>query len=218
MPVGRVHGLFRCLGYPWAVARALTGLCATTTRASVIASAPAAWRDRERYHFMHLPQGAPTSPALANLCAHRLDCRLRGLAGRLDAQYTRYADDLAFSGSDELDAEIGPFLRAVAAIVEDEGFALNEAKTRIMRRHRRQQVTGLVVNDHLNVPRRDYDRLKATLHNCLRHGPAAQNRDGHADFRAHLDGRVTWVETVNRRRGLKLRQMFEAINWSPAGP
>ncbi len=218
VPVGRVHGLFRCIGYPWPVARALTGLCTTATPASVIASAPTAWRDQERYRFMHLPQGAPTSPALANLCAHRLDCRLHGLAGRLEAQYTRYADDLAFSGGEALDADIGPFLRAISAIVEDEGFALNEAKTRIMRRHRRQQVTGLVVNDHLNLPRRDYDRLKAILHNCLRHAPAAQNRDAHTDFRAHLDGRVTWVETVNRRRGLKLRQMFEAIDWGPAGP
>ena len=213
VPLRRVHGLFRCAGYPWAVARALTGLCTTATPASILGSAPVEWIALEPHRFPHLPQGAPTSPALANLCAYRLDCRLRGLAGQWDAQYTRYADDLAFSGDDAFDADIGPFLRGVAAIVEDEGFVLNEKKTRIMRRHRRQQVTGLVVNDHLNVPRDEYDRLKATLHNCLRHGPAGQNRDGHGDFQSHLDGRVTWVETVNRRRGLKLRRMFDSIAW-----
>ncbi len=213
VPLRRVHGLFRCAGYPWAVARALTGLCTTATPSVMLDAGPVEWIARERHRFLHLPQGAPTSPALANLSAYRLDCRLKGLAGRWDAHYTRYADDLAFSGDDAFDADIGPFLRGVAAIVEDEGFILNQNKTRIMRRHRRQQVTGLVVNDHLNVPRNDYDRLKATLHNCLHHGPAGQNRDGHTDFQSHLDGRVTWVETVSRHRGLKLRQMFESIAW-----
>ena len=95
-----------------------------------------------------------------------------------------------------------------------EGFALNHDKTRIMRRGGCQRITGLVVNQHLNVPRADFDALKATLHNCLRHGPERQNRDGHADFRAHLDGRITWVENVNPRRGLRLRRMFENIQWS----
>ena len=213
VPLRRVHGLFRCAGYPWPVARALTGLCSTVTPASVLGAGPADWTGRDRHRFTHLPQGAPTSPALANLCAYRLDCRLSGLAGGMEAQYTRYADDLAFSGGEDLQSGIGPFLRGVATVVEDEGFALNPSKTRVMRRHRRQQVTGLVVNDHLNVPRDAYDRLKATLHNCLRHGPDGQNREGHIDFRAHLDGRVTWVETVNLRRGLKLRRMFESIDW-----
>ena len=213
VPLRRVHGLFRCAGYPWPVARALTGLCSTATPAGVLDGAPIDRIARERHRFAHLPQGAPTSPALANLCAYRLDCRLDGLARGLDAQYTRYADDLALSGGDGLAGAIGPVLRGIPAIVEDEGFALNPGKTRIMRRHGRQRVTGLVVNDHLNVPRDSYDRLKAILHNCLRHGPDGQNRDGHADFRAHLDGRVTWVETVNRRRGLRLRRMFESVDW-----
>ena len=100
-----------------------------------------------------------------------------------------------------------------SAICADEGFAVNRAKTRIMRQGDRQRVTGLTVNDHINVPRREYDRLKATLHNCARHGPANQNRDNHPDFRAHLDGRITWVENVNPPRGLKLRLLFMAVEW-----
>ncbi len=82
-----------------------------------------------------------------------------------------------------------------------------------MRRSVRQRVTGLVVNQHINVARESYDRLKATLHNCLRRGPADQNRAGHRSFRAHLDGRIAWVESVNPGRGQKLRAMFEAIVW-----
>lgn len=213
VPLRRVHGLFRCIGYPWPVARALTGLCSTLTPTAILEGARADRAARDRHRTSHLPQGAPTSPALANLCSYRLDCRLSGLAARLNARYTRYADDLAISGDEDLAGNLGPFLRGVAAIVQDEGFALNDRKTRIMRRNGRQYVTGLVVNQHLNVPRDVYDVLKATLHNCLRLGPASQNRGGHADFRAHLDGRVTWVETVNRRRGFRLRRMFEAIEW-----
>ena len=94
------------------------------------------------------------------------------------------------------------------------GFAINGSKTRLMRRARPQRVTGIVVNDHVNVPRRGYDDLKALLHNCCKHGPASQNRDRRTDFRAHLDGRVGWVEQVNPNRGAKLRTAFDAISWS----
>jgi RNA-directed DNA polymerase len=213
----RVHGIFRSLGFPWAVARLLTGLCSTTTPRAVFAAFDGRprpdWITQRRYRSPHLPQGAPTSPALANFCAFRLDCRLRGLAARLGARYTRYADDLAFSGDEAFARRHRTFLAAVARIVADEGFAVNGRKTRVMRRSTRQRITGLVVNQHVNVARDAYDRLKATLHNCLRDGPGEQNRDRHRDFRAHLDGRISWVESVNPPRGLRLRAMFEGIAW-----
>lgn len=215
--MSRVHGVFRSVGCPWSVARLLTGLCGTTTPATIFDGPPNTPPQdstaRERFGQSHLPQGAPTSPALANLCAWRLDCRLTGLARRMGARYTRYADDLTFSGDEDFARRLAWFLGMVAAIVKDEGFALNEPKTRVMRTCGRQRVTGLVVNQHVNVPRPYYDTLKATLHNCACHGPDGQNRDGHADFRSHLNGRVTWVENVNPRRGLKLRRVFETIPW-----
>jgi RNA-directed DNA polymerase len=217
VPVRAVHGLFRSLGYPWEVTRLLTGLCSTVTPAELFDALPAEQQPsretRDRFLQGHLPQGAPTSPALANLCVRRLDCRLDGLAQHLGAGYSRYGDDLAFSGDADFAARRGGFLKLATAICAEEGFAINRRKTRIMRRSDRQRVTGIVVNDHINVPRPEYDRLKAILHNCMRHGPAAQNRDDHSDFRAHLDGRVTWVENVNPHRGLKLRLLFERIDW-----
>ncbi len=217
VPMRSVHGLFRSLGYPWNVARYLTGLCSTATPPDVLERLPQGrgydWEARKPYLEQHLPQGAPTSPALANLCSWRLDRRLDGLARRLDARYTRYGDDLVFSGDREFARRVAGFLRAVAAIAEETGHSLNPRKSRVMRKGTRQQITGLIVNRHVNVPRERYDRLKATLHNCVRHGPAGQNRDGHPDFRAHLDGRVTWVETVNLRRGHRLRLLFERIEW-----
>ena len=216
-PIARVHGIFRSLGYPWAVARLLTGLCATCTPASILLEAHDArlheWRLRKLYGAPHLPQGAPTSPALANLAAWRLDQRLAGLANSLDADYTRYADDLAFSGDEAFAGRTGAFLAAVERIAADEGYGLNHRKTRVMRRNNRQRITGVVVNDHLNAPRAAYDQLKATLHNCARRGPEGQNRSGVSDFRAHLDGRVRWVETLNPQRGARLRRIFETIRW-----
>lgn len=206
IPARRVHALFRCLGYPPAAARLLTGL--TTTRTH-LTDAPA--EERMRLRTPHLPQGAPTSPALANLCAGRLDRRLSGLARRLEATYTRYADDIALSG----DAVVAqPWVRTrIAEIIAEEGFAVAPEKTRVMRASQRQTVTGIVVNKGVNLPRTEYDRLKATLTNCARHGPAGQNRDAHPAFRAHLEGRVAWAEQLNPRRGAKLRALFDRIAW-----
>ena len=215
--LARVHHIFRSLGYPWAVARVLTGLCSSCTPRSVFSRLPAArrhdWLTQKIYQSPHLPQGAPTSPALANLAAWRLDVRVLGLARNFGASYTRYADDLAFSGDLDFAAKIKSFLAGVEDIARSEGFVLNTRKTRIMRRAGCQRVTGLVVNDHINVPRSIYDGLKATLHNCRRHGPVSENRMGLRDFRAHLNGKVTWVEHVNPVRGQRLRRMFEEIKW-----
>jgi hypothetical protein len=159
-----------------------------------------------------LPQGAPTSPAVANLCALGLDRRLAGAAA--GAEYSRYADDLAFSGDAAFARRTTGFATLAAAIALDEGFEVNFRKTRVMRRASRQRVCGLVVNERPNFARRDYDRLKAMLTNCRRHGAGGQNRDGHTDFRANLQGRVAWVEAVSPARGAKLRALFGAIDWS----
>ena len=218
IPIRSVHGLFRSLGYPWKVARCLTGLCSTATPADIFKRLPRENRhDRDTSRLFlqqHLPQGAPTSPALSNLCAWRLDCRLEGLAKRMDARYTRYGDDLAFSGDREFARHAAGFLRTVTAICNDSSLSVNRRKTRIMRQDDRQLVTGLVVNQHVNIPRGRYDRLKAILHNCVRHGATGQNRDGHPDFRAHLDGRITWLENVNLRKGHRLRLLFQQIEWA----
>ncbi len=161
----------------------------------------------------HLPQGAPTSPALANLAAFALDRRLAGLAAALGATYTRYADDLTFSGSSRL-LHRGEGIRAtIATIVREEGFVVNTRKSTVTTRAARQRVCGIVVNEHPNVARREYDQLKATLHNAARRGPSAENRAGVPDFRAHLLGRIAWVESLHPGRGAKLRSEFARIAW-----
>ncbi len=205
----RVQAFFRTAGYPESVADLLGGICTNRAPRAVCPDA----ETRGLYSFSHLPQGAPTSPALANLCFYRIDCRLAGLAKSAGADYTRYADDLAFSGGADFERCAERFALHVAAILQEEGFAVHHRKTRIMRPGVRQHLAGLTTNRHPNMFRRDFDLLKATLTNCLRLGPQTQNRAAHPDFRAHLEGRIAFVQSINPARGLRLRAIFERIPW-----
>jgi hypothetical protein len=210
----RVHALFRAAGCPLAVARLLTGLCTNAVPGEVLQAIPGG--DASALHRLrssHLPQGAPTSPALANLCAYRLDRRLTGLARAVGARYTRYADDLAFSGNEELERCARRFQVHVCRIALEEGFEVNTRKSRFMRQGVRQQLAGVVVNAHPNLRRAEYERLKAMLFNCVRHGPESQNHAGHEDFRGYLLGRIAYVEMLNPGRGRRLRASFERIRW-----
>jgi hypothetical protein len=216
----RIQGFFRAAGYPETVADLLGGLCTNAAPKRV-------WRDvtpgvdrveiqqaRILYARRHLPQGAPTSPALSNICAYRLDCRLAGLARATGANYSRYADDLAFSGGREFERSVERFSTHVAAILKEEGFAAHHRKTRIMRPGVRQHLAGITLNERPNVTRKDFDLLKATLTNCVRFGPSTQNRDGRAHFRLHLEGRVAYAESVNPAKGAKLRGLAGRIDWN----
>ena len=219
----RIIAIFLTAGYPEPVAELLAGLCTNSTPGDVIKACPAVAtpmqlrRMKLLYQRPHLPQGAPTSPSLANLATYQLDCRLAGLAKALGADYTRYADDLVFSGNEEFARKADRFYIHVCAIALEEGFEVQTRKTRIMRQSVSQRAGGIVLNDHMNVSRAYYERIKAILHNCIIHGPAAQNRSGVADFRAHLSGQVAHVEMVNPARGKKLRSQFEQINWGDSG-
>jgi RNA-directed DNA polymerase len=214
----RVFRIFRTLGYSPSVARLLMGICTTSLPADVWDARPggrlgADFLTRQRWIARHLPQGAPTSPALANLAANRLDRRLAALAESIGAHYTRYADDLTFSGGADLARDRKRLATLVAVIADDEGFSLNHRKSRLMRAGVRQHVCGIVVNAHPNIPRANFDRLKAMLTNCVRHGPAKQNRDRVEDFRAHLAGKVSHVRAVHPAHGEKLLRLFEQIVW-----
>lgn len=222
---GRVFGILRTAGYPQPVAHTLTGLTTNVVPREVWRRSPwpahPALLDRHarlglRLATPHLPQGAPTSPALANLAAYRLDRRLGGLAETFEATYTRYADDLTFSGDRRLLPAMRTLLRAAEDIAGGEGFRLNESKTRVRTSAQRQRVAGLVVNVAPNVARAEYDRLKAVLHDAARHGPEAANRSGQPEFRAHVLGRIAWIAAVNPARGARLRAALSRIEWDAA--
>ncbi len=215
----RVAAIFRTAGYPEGVADILAGLCLNTTPSSVLDACPdhpAGASDaafKALYRRPHLPQGAPTSPALANLAAYRLDCRLGGLALAAGAEYTRYADDLVFSGGQDFARMHKRFLAKVREIALAEGFQVHPGKTRAMKTSTRQSAAGVILNQRQNIPRETFDRLKAILHNCAVHGPESQNRDKVSDFAAHFLGHIAHVTMLNPGRGQKLRREFDRIRW-----
>jgi len=204
----RVKGIFQELGFSPAVATVLALLCTECPRRKVeyagrvlhVATGPRA-----------LPQGACTSPALSNLLARRLDSRLAGLAGKLGFTYTRYADDLTFSGSGEAAAKLGYLLARVRHIVAGENLTVNEGKTRVQRPGTRQTVTGIVVNKRPNVPRRVTKRLRAILHQAAKSGLAAQNRDRRDNFPHWVGGMIAYVQMVNPDKGRRLREQFAKV-------
>lgn len=240
IPVGRIHHIFRTIGYPPKVALVLARLCTVCTPTAVLsASEQAIQRQKDREVFdrdddsqvhskndgcefpqmlqRHLPQGAPTSPSLANLAAFALDLRLEKFSRSQGIHYTRYADDLLFSGVCPRKTYWRWFHSVAAAIVIESGFAVNFRKTRWMPDAQRQSALGTVFNEKTNVRRHDFDRLKATLYNCIRQGPASQNVTGHSDFKSHLAGRIQWIKTLNPTKAQRLLAIFEKIQWQTTG-
>ncbi len=209
----QVAAIFRTIGYPEPIARLFAALSTNQAPSFISGDHRLDATARARLRTPHLPQGAPTSPMLANLAAYRLDCRLSGVARAFALSYTRYADDLVFSGDRLSTTRISSLLGLAQAVIEDEGFTVNHRKTNIMASSTRQRVTGIIVNDRLNVARTERDRLRATLHNCVRSGPDSQNLDGVADFRSHLLGRVSWIRSCNTEAGDRLLESFALIDW-----
>jgi hypothetical protein len=114
-----------------------------------------------------LPQGAPTSPKLSNLLNHRLDARLSRLAEVLNASYTRYADDITYSLEEDNAASIRHLVYFTAIVARDEGYQVHRReKLYVRRRKDRQVVTGLVVNQRINLPREIRRWLRAVEHHC----------------------------------------------------
>ena len=130
----------------------------------------------------HLPQGAPTSPAISNLVCRKLDERLDRLIQRLKGNYTRYADDMTISlpglgRNKRLRRHKGPktlsrpqfvsrnLLTLIRQIIEQEGFRIQmKKKVRVQRPHQRQTATGLVVNQAVHLPRDVRRRIRAMQH------------------------------------------------------
>lgn len=140
-----------------------------------------------------LPQGAPTSVAIANLAMYRVDRRLTRLARQQGFAYTRYLDDLALSGSWRL----LDFRRLVRRIIEGEGFIINPAKVRTMTAGGRQVVTGVVVNEKLNLPREQRDLIRRQV-------LSSRTQSGTAFER--MRGQLAWLSSVNPQQASRLRK------------
>ena len=160
----RVHRYFRRIGWNRPAAKLLTGLCT---------------------HQGGLPQGAPTSPRLSNLLNFRLDRRLAAMATRLEVGYTRYADDITLSFPCDDRRQIRYLIRFVHRVAAAEGYRVHgRKKLHIRRRHQQQQVTGLVVNAGVRLPRRTRRWLRAVEHHLRAGRPATLTPQQLAGWRA----------------------------------
>lgn len=201
----RVKGLFRNAGYREQVATLLALLCTESPR-------QIKEFDGKTYFLALgprcLPQGAPTSPAITNTIALRLDRRLTGLAEALHWRYTRYADDLTFSLPHGYVGEprLGDLLGTVTAIVKDEGFEIRRDKTRVARKGARQKVTGLVVNGkgEPRVPRDKRRMLRAAVHNLESGRPLPEDESLHS-----LRGWAAYIYMTDPEEGARYLEALQ---------
>lgn len=150
-------------------------------------------------HRNGLPQGAPTSPRLANLVNWPLDQRMAGLAAKLGARYTRYADDLVLSFDVDEPLRIHRAIRVAKAILAKRGYAMHHGpKLRIRRAHQQQRVLGLVANARLALDRSTRRWLRAVEHHARTGRPVTLDATQLAGWRAYAGA----IERAERARGL----------------
>ncbi len=159
---------------------------------------------------MFLPQGAPTSPIVTNMICDKLDRRLAGLAKRFGLTYTRYADDITFSSQHYVYAKEGEFMKELRRIITDQHLTINEDKTRLQKKGGRQEVTGIIVSDKINVTQKYIRDLRNILYIWERYGideaknkflPKYQTEKGHVkkgfpDMVSVLEGKLLYLKMV----------------------
>jgi len=164
----------------------------------------------------HLPQDSPASPMISNITARRLDKSLSKIAGNLGFKYTRYADDLTFS-TENGDADLKKLMTQTRFVVEKQGFKVNENKTRIRRRGRQQEATGIVVNDKISIDRKSLRKFRAVLHQAENKGLENLRWGNSPDLIAALKGYANFVFMVDKEKGVvfqqQVRRIAEKYDW-----
>lgn len=204
----RVKGLFIALGYSEQAATIFALLCTE-------AELEAVELDGKTYYVAlgdrHLPQGSPASPAITNILCRRLDKRLTAMVQELGFTYTRYADDLTFSGSGDSLRHICNVLKRTDAIASHEGFTINAEKTRILRKNRQQEVTGIVVNSYPNISKETLKRFRATLFQIEKDGLEGKHWGNSTDLLAAIQGFANYVKMVNPQKGAEFQAQVQSI-------
>lgn len=203
----RVKGLFVKLGYSEQVATVLGLVC---SEPDIVEST----LDGVTYYVARgsrrLPQGAPTSPAITNILCRRLDNRIAGYARVHGLTFTRYADDLTLSSKDRA-IDVGAVLGFVRRTVAAEGFAVHPDKVRVVRRGRRQEVTGIVVNEKPGVVRAELRRFRALLYQIEKDGPEGKKWGHGGDVLSAALGFASYVAMVDPVKGKGLRERVLAL-------
>lgn len=187
-----VYKVFKYIGYTDGVSKLLTKLCTNPQNV--------------------LPQGSPASPALSNLVSLKLDKRLSRLATAIGADYTRYADDITFSGN----ASISKYTDLIRKIIHEESYEINEDKFRLQYSFQRQEVTGLIVNTKVSVPEKLLSEIENAIYYCTKFGVVNHMTRTKIDkgfYKEHLYGIAYFVKMVDKERGEKYLSMLDKIDW-----
>lgn len=216
--IDRVEKLFFALGYSHEVALFMADLCTTTINERYVR-----WKLGKEYaksfeSLMHkekpfLVQGAPTSPAIANLICYRMDKRLMAYAERHGINYSRYADDITFSSDDIASL---PKVGYVKRLLKEEHFKLNTRKTKLLKEGMRQEVTGLLINERVRIPRIYKKDIYRHLHFCLKYGGLSHFNQIKSSFnvsRNWLLGRIFYVNAVEPAEAAKMLYLFNQVDW-----
>jgi len=160
----------------------------------------------------YLPQGSPASPYISNIVCLKLDKRLGKLAEKIGCVYSRYADDITFSGS----ANILNYLCLIKKIICEEGFTINDKKTRIQSRYYRQEVTGIIVNNYMRVDRRYKQYLRQQIYYCNKFGVDNHLKKIECEllgYKDHLYGIAYFIKMVEEEDGEKWLKKLDEVNW-----
>lgn len=203
----RVRGMFKGLGYSGHIASLLAMICTDCDREKIPVDSGTKYVATEH---RKLPQGSPASPMITNVVCQRMDKRLNGLATKFGFSFTRYADDMTFSRASADDVNIGRFCLWVKKIAEAEGFKVNEEKTRFMRKHQRQEITGVTINrGKMGIPKVWIKRCRAAIYNATK---MAKSRGKiPAEILNEVRGMAAWVSSVAPGRYQKLLDQAKAL-------
>ena len=213
---------------PAPIANLIAGLCAMKMPREHILESAKHYLDKNFIYV--LPQGAPTSPVLTNMVCDRLDYCLGGLAKRFGLRYTRYADDITFSSMHYVYAKNGDFLTELKRIIKEQGFTINDGKTRLEKKgaKKRQEVTGVVVSEKLNVTQKYMREVRTLLHIWKKYGyddaysrflPKYKSDKGHVkkgnpDMINVIDGKLLYMKMVKGESDpvyIKLHERFQEL-------
>lgn len=184
--------IFSYIGYTNEVSHLLTQLC--TNNRNV------------------LPQGSPASPAISNIVSLKLDARLNGLAKCFECKYTRYADDITFSGK----KNIKNILPIAKEIIEEENFIVNTKKVRLQYSFQRQEVTGIIVNKQLGVSPRIKKEIENAIYYCQKYGVDNHMKHIKCDrsfYKEHLYGIAYFVKMIDKPLGCYYLDELDKIGW-----
>ncbi|MEZ8222498.1 retron St85 family RNA-directed DNA polymerase [Vibrio splendidus] len=181
IPAKKIYNIFNSVGYNKNVSSILTNLCV----------------------FQHwLPQGAPTSPKLANLVCAKLDARIHGYTGPRGITYTRYADDITLSA--QTISKIEKARDFIGTIIFDEGFKVNRNKTKLSGTKTRKEVTGLVISQrNVGIGRVKLREIRAKIHHAF---------VGRNEKYNHLNGLLAFTYGVDKRAYTKLYRFIDTMS------